>query len=240
MKIILDKSYLDAATKDDIEKLCNKYKVLMIDTLFYELITTRIESRQRCFAKFPKGENPVDLIPNIGTLLRYENDNRKPTGKIYKHRIKDSFRFNPDLASGSFKFDEHQSKKREEDKEEVRKDTEGFIERICEQSKLSDDYYGNILIALTEAVNNAITHGNQLDPNKKVNLNMETTTKDVEFTIKDEGLGFDYENVPDPTLPENLTKLSGRGVFLMKNLADEVSFEENGATVKLKFTVTGG
>ena len=115
---------------------------------------------------------------------------------------------------------------------------EGFIERICEQSKVSEDYYGNILIALTEAVNNAITHGNQLDPNKKVNLNIETTNEELEFTIKDEGKGFDYNSVPDPTLPENLEKLSGRGVFLMKNLADEVSFEENGATIRLKFTVS--
>ncbi len=115
---------------------------------------------------------------------------------------------------------------------------EGFIERISEQSKFSDDYYGNILIALTEAVNNAITHGNQLDPNKKVSLNMETTTKDVEFTIKDEGKGFDFNNVPDPTLPENLEKLSGRGVFLMRNLADEVSFEDNGAIIRLRFTVS--
>ena len=115
---------------------------------------------------------------------------------------------------------------------------EGFIERMCEQSKVSEDYYGNILIALTEAVNNAITHGNQLDPNKKVNLNMETTSKDVEFTIKDEGGGFDYNNVPDPTLPENLEKLSGRGVFLMNNLADEVTFEDDGATIRLRFTVS--
>ena len=85
---------------------------------------------------------------------------------------------------------------------------ENFIEAICEQNKFGEDHYGNILIALTEAVNNAITHGNKLNPDKKVNLNMETTTKDVEFTIKDEGAGFDYTNVPDPTLPENLEKLN--------------------------------
>jgi serine/threonine-protein kinase RsbW len=117
---------------------------------------------------------------------------------------------------------------------------EGLIEGFCEQCKVSDDYYGNILIALTEGVNNAITHGNQLDPNKKVNLNMETTSEVVEFTIKDEGLGFDFNSVPDPTLPQNLEKLRGRGVFLMRNLADEVSFEDNGTIVKLKFTVVKG
>ncbi|PCI98997.1 MAG: ATP-binding protein [Flavobacteriales bacterium] len=115
---------------------------------------------------------------------------------------------------------------------------ENFIEAICEQNKFGEDHYGNILIALTEAVNNAITHGNKLNPDKKVNLNMETTTKDVEFTIKDEGAGFDYDNIPDPTLPENIEKLSGRGVFLMKSLADDVVFEENGSTIKLRFYIS--
>ena len=115
---------------------------------------------------------------------------------------------------------------------------EKFIDEVCEQCQFGEDHYGNILIALTEAVNNAITHGNQLNPDKKVNLNMETTTKDVEFTIKDEGTGFDYDNVPDPTLPENLEKLSGRGIFLMKSLADQVDFEENGRIIKLRFSLS--
>lgn len=115
---------------------------------------------------------------------------------------------------------------------------EKFIDDVCEQHNFGEDHYGNILIALTEAVNNAITHGNKLDPNKKVNLNMETTTNDVEFTIKDEGAGFDVSSVPDPTLPENLEKLSGRGIFLMKTLADHVDFEENGTTIKLRFSIS--
>lgn len=115
---------------------------------------------------------------------------------------------------------------------------ESFIDEVCDQYKFGEDHYGNILIALTEAVNNAITHGNKLDLNKKVTLNMETTTKDVEFIIRDEGAGFDVNTIPDPTLPENLEKLSGRGIFLMKNLADEVSFEENGTQIRLKFSIS--
>ena len=115
---------------------------------------------------------------------------------------------------------------------------ENFIDDVCEQYKFGEGHYGNILIALTEAVNNAITHGNKLDPNKRVNLNMETTTNDVEFTIKDEGEGFDVDSVPDPTLPENIEKLSGRGIFLMRTLADSVDFEENGTTIKLRFSLS--
>jgi len=113
-----------------------------------------------------------------------------------------------------------------------------LIDEICQTFKINEDSYGNILIALTEAVNNAITHGNQLDPSKKVNLEYETTKNQLSFTIKDEGDGFNYDGIPDPTLPENIEKINGRGVFLMKSLADEVEFEENGALVKLKFNIS--
>lgn len=115
---------------------------------------------------------------------------------------------------------------------------ENFIDFVCEQNKFGEDHYGNILIALSEAVNNAITHGNKLNPDKKVNLNMETTLGEVEFTIKDEGSGFDYSNIPDPTLPENIDKQNGRGIFLMHSLADHVVFEENGSIIKLKFSIS--
>jgi len=115
---------------------------------------------------------------------------------------------------------------------------EGFIDDVCDQNNVGEDSYGNILIALTEAVNNAITHGNQLDPKRIVTLNMETKGKELEFTVKDQGDGFDYNNIPDPTLPENITKENGRGIFLMKNLADDVAFEKNGSTIKLKFLLT--
>ena len=113
-----------------------------------------------------------------------------------------------------------------------------LMEEICEKNGINEDSYGNMLVALTEAVNNAITHGNQLDPNKKVNLEYESNDKEIRFTIKDEGDGFNYNDVPDPTLPENIEKENGRGVFLMKSLADEVSFEEKGRIVKLSFCIT--
>jgi len=113
-----------------------------------------------------------------------------------------------------------------------------LIDDICQTFKVNQDNYGNILIALTEAVNNAITHGNQLDPGKKVNLEYESTHTGLSFTIKDEGDGFDYKDIPDPTLPENIEKINGRGVFLMQSLADEVSFDNNGASVNLKFHLT--
>lgn len=114
---------------------------------------------------------------------------------------------------------------------------EVFVDNFCENHSIGEDSYGNILIALTEAVNNAIMHGNKLDPSKKVTLGLETHTNELHFVIKDEGEGFDFDNIPDPTLPENISKLNGRGVFLMKSLADEILFEENGTKILLKFSL---
>jgi len=115
---------------------------------------------------------------------------------------------------------------------------EQLIEGLCEYKTINQNCYGNMLIALTEAVNNAITHGNGNDKNKLVHLELETLDDEVLFTIKDEGNGFDYEKVPDPTLPENLNKTSGRGIFLMRNLADKIVFEENGRIIKLTFCLS--
>lgn len=115
---------------------------------------------------------------------------------------------------------------------------EQLIESLCEFKSVNQDCYGNMLIALTEAVNNAIVHGNKNDHTKNVHLELETSDEEVLFTIRDEGSGFDYKKVPDPTLPENRYKTSGRGIFLMKNLADNINFEENGKSIKLTFCLT--
>ena len=95
--------------------------------------------------------------------------------------------------------------------------------------------YGNIIISLTEAVNNAINHGNKNNPEKKITLSYKKNETSVFFTVEDEGNGFDYTNIPDPTAPENIEKINGRGVFLMKNLVDAIEFLENGRKIKLTF-----
>ncbi len=92
-------------------------------------------------------------------------------------------------------------------------------------------------MALTEAVNNAIYHGNQSNPNKLIEISFISTPDLVSFIVKDEGNGFSHTNLPDPTNPENIEKPNGRGVFLMRNLADNVSFEENGSKVTLDFKI---
>ncbi|MDN5202041.1 ATP-binding protein [Fulvivirgaceae bacterium BMA10] len=112
---------------------------------------------------------------------------------------------------------------------------ESFIDNAKEKYNIDDDIYGNIMIAVTESVNNAIKHGNQNNKKKNVSLSLILEDNVICFTIEDEGEGFDYNNLPDPTSPENIDKPSGRGIFLMKHLSDEVAFENDGRVVKLSF-----
>ncbi|AWW30743.1 ATP-binding protein [Echinicola strongylocentroti] len=112
---------------------------------------------------------------------------------------------------------------------------ESFIDNAREKFQINDDIYGNIMISVTECVSNAIVHGNQGDANKAVNLEVNFLENQLKFIVEDEGKGFDYENLKDPTAPENLEKSGGRGVFIMKHLSDEVDFENDGKKTILTF-----
>ncbi|TNE96254.1 MAG: ATP-binding protein [Bacteroidetes bacterium] len=112
---------------------------------------------------------------------------------------------------------------------------EALIEEVCRNQFSDQDVFGNVLIAVTEAVNNAIQHGNKEDSTKRINVVVEGNSDKVVFHIEDQGNGFDYTNLPDPTAPENIEKEDGRGIFLMKSLSDEVSFDAQGRKVLITF-----
>ncbi|TLX77194.1 ATP-binding protein [Labilibacter sediminis] len=114
---------------------------------------------------------------------------------------------------------------------------EKLIDDISVQFDIHADVYGKLLLAIVEGVNNAIVHGNKLDSNKDVELEYQVSDKVVEFVITDQGSGFDFTDIPDPTLPENVEKTHGRGIFLMNHLADDIDFENNGSKVKLSFNL---
>jgi serine/threonine-protein kinase RsbW len=114
---------------------------------------------------------------------------------------------------------------------------EKLVDEISEQCNLSSDIYGKILIATIEAVNNSIVHGNKFDSTKNVQISVQISKSSIHIYVKDEGPGFNYHNVPDPTKPENLENVSGRGVFLMRNLADDIVFDNNGSLVELIFKI---
>lgn len=128
MEIILDKSYLDSATKQEIHDLCGENRVLMPDVLFYELITTRETSMRNCFNKFPDFTNPVELIPNIGRLLHYELTTREACVPLYDRREKFFFNFNRRLRTGAFEFTRTQLQSRRDQEALVKRDTEEFFE----------------------------------------------------------------------------------------------------------------
>lgn len=111
---------------------------------------------------------------------------------------------------------------------------ESLIDSICFKMNVGENF-GNILIAVTEAVNNAILHGNKNNSSASVFIKSAESDSSFCFSIEDEGLGFDFTSLPDPTAPENIEKENGRGIFLMKNLADEVEFENNGKRVVIYF-----
>jgi serine/threonine-protein kinase RsbW len=114
---------------------------------------------------------------------------------------------------------------------------ESFIDNSKDRFHIDDDIYGNIMVAVTESVNNAIRHGNKFDKDKNVHLRLSVEPSTLHFEIEDEGNGFDYKNLPDPTAPENLENPGGRGIFLIQALADEVEFLDEGRRVKLVFHV---
>ena len=112
---------------------------------------------------------------------------------------------------------------------------ESFIENVGEKIQIEESIYGNVLVSVTEAVNNAIVHGNKEDKNKKVKLELKKNKKSVRFVVEDEGVGFDHENLPDPTNPKNIDKVKGRGVFLIKRLSDKTKFKKGGRSVEMLF-----
>jgi serine/threonine-protein kinase RsbW len=112
---------------------------------------------------------------------------------------------------------------------------ESFIDNAKDSFEINDDLYGNIMISVTECISNAIVHGNQSDPSKMVHLELQMEPGLLRCSIEDEGKGFDFTNLPDPTAPEHIEKTGGRGIFLMRHLSDEVKFEEGGKKTILSF-----
>jgi serine/threonine-protein kinase RsbW len=112
---------------------------------------------------------------------------------------------------------------------------EKLVDTLSKKLGVSDEVYGKILISTVEAVNNAILHGNKGDRNKMVTVNVNADGNVLDITVTDEGEGFEYGNLPDPTDPKNIENLHGRGVFLMRRLADYIEYNSLGNEVRMRF-----
>ncbi|MFM2048929.1 MAG: hypothetical protein RI955_1477 [Bacteroidota bacterium] len=110
-----------------------------------------------------------------------------------------------------------------------------FIDQLRNNWDIHDEMAANIELVLGEAVNNAIIHGNKGDEKKMVSVSAENISNTLVLIISDEGEGFNYNNLPDPTLPENIENPTGRGVFLMNHLTDLIIYSNNGSTIEIQF-----
>jgi serine/threonine-protein kinase RsbW len=110
-----------------------------------------------------------------------------------------------------------------------------LLEQARAQCPLGDDQFFNLVIALTEAVNNAITHGNRNDESKRVRYRVVCAEEGIHCTVEDEGGGFDYDDVADPVAPENLLRDGGRGLFIIRALMRDVRFERIDGGMRVAF-----
>jgi len=113
---------------------------------------------------------------------------------------------------------------------------EQFVEEICDEYSINNNYFGNIMLVITEAVKNSIIHGNKLDPHKKVRLSFRSKPFGLLFVVEDEGTGFEHTSLPDPTEVEE-QDVKGTGLYLIRSLSDEVVFKDNGKTIEISFKI---
>lgn len=116
-------------------------------------------------------------------------------------------------------------------------EVERFVENICDQQNIYNNYYANILTSVIEAYTNAVEHGNRYDETKNVSIVFAIESNGLTFSIQDEGVGFDINSIPNPTDIKN-EGVEGRGLFMINSLSDKVEFENNGSILKLEFHIS--
>jgi serine/threonine-protein kinase RsbW len=118
-------------------------------------------------------------------------------------------------------------------------EAEAFTETVAAAASLSKDQSNNLAIAITEATGNAIVHGNQKNPQKKVRIRFRISKTQVTAEVSDEGSGFNPDTVSNPLKPENIMKENGRGIFILKSLMDKVSFHftPKGTTIRMTLKI---
>jgi hypothetical protein len=129
MNVVLDKSYLQGSSKNEIHQMCSQHQIIMPEVLFLEILTTKTENMVKCFKKFPEIENPVALVPNVGSLIRYETEKDRPCSPIETQFLKIRYVFNERLAKKQFIFTEEQKESLREWEKSTNENTGGFIEK---------------------------------------------------------------------------------------------------------------
>ena len=102
---------------------------------------------------------------------------------------------------------------------------------------LDEDILNDLSLSVSEAIANAMVHGNKLDPNKDVIVSIIISDDELVVSIKDEGEGFDPDTVPDPTMPENIMRDSGRGIHIMRSFIDKIEYNFSSEGTELKLII---
>ena len=114
-----------------------------------------------------------------------------------------------------------------------------LVEEVCDANNLNHTYLGCISVSTAEAFQNALTHGNQNDPDKIILVDYQKTATGVSFTITDQGDGFDHQSIPDVKDDGKEKTFPGRGLFLIKSLSDSLTFNEKGNEIGIGFKTAG-
>lgn len=146
--IVVDKSYLQGVSTSSVRKLAGTTRLLVSDALFYELLTTKLEARKRCFSKFPPENNPVDLVSHIGHLMRMEINTKKRSGKPSQHLVnKDfDFRFNSALVEDAYELPPEAVSVIEGHTRKLQGDVRSYLERVS----LIPTFFPDLLKGSTE------------------------------------------------------------------------------------------
>lgn len=112
---------------------------------------------------------------------------------------------------------------------------EPFVKSLQASVKFDEETFSRVLLTLSEAVNNAIIHGNNQDPDKQVVVHAQLDKQVLIIRVRDEGAGFDPSSLPDPLKEENLLNEGGRGIYLIRQYADDVKFGKGGAEITFTF-----
>ena len=105
-------------------------------------------------------------------------------------------------------------------------EVEAAADQLANEAGLDEDQRFHITMAVREATINAVLHGNEYNPRSYIDVSLENTGADLVFKIADQGSGFNPDSLPDPLAPENLLRGTGRGIFLIRSLMDEVHFRQ--------------
>ena len=114
---------------------------------------------------------------------------------------------------------------------------EEFVNYFCKDLNLPNEKLSDFLLAVTEATTNAIIHATKFYPEKKVTIDVDVGESKLVVKVKDEGEGFDPEEIPDPTEPENLLKDHGRGVYLMRVYMDKLEYNKTSTGMETILTL---